>query len=80
LDLLNPRSTIFKIAGSSKGYSPSILTRNKFSRALKGVYTGENSPLFGTSPSEETRELMSQTKMDSKNPMFGKTHSESTKE
>lgn len=60
-----------KIAGSSKGYSPSIETRNKLSKALKRVYTGEKNPLLRTKPPMEApRELMSQVKKESKTLPF----------
>lgn len=79
-DSLNPEYNILKIAGSSKEYKHLEETRKKISKALKGVYTKENSSLFGRLHTEETKEKMSLKKAGKHNPLYGKTHSEDTKE
>lgn len=92
LDKFNPPYNILKIAGSSLpqrgplplkgggGFKQSEETKAKISKSLKGIYTGENSALFGRVHSEETKALMSIKKLGDKNQNFGKTHSEKTKE
>jgi len=50
---------ILKIAASSLGFKPSEDTKDKISNALKGVYIGDKSALFGRSHLEETKKLMS---------------------
>ncbi len=55
-------------------------TKAKISQALKGVYTGENSPLFGRTHTEETTLLMSQARQGTDNFMYGKTHSAATEQ
>ena len=78
MDKLNPRYNTLKIAGSSSGHKHSEETKLKISKALKGVYVKEKSPLFGRSHSEETKALMSLTRSKINN--LGKVHSEYTKE
>jgi len=77
---LNPRYNILKIAGSYLGHKLTEETKAKISKSLKGVYTKENSPLYGTTASEETKNLMSLKKVGENNPLFGKTHSQETKD
>lgn len=79
-DKLNPKYNTMKIAGSSSGHKLTEETRAKISKALKGIYTKEKSPLYGTIASENTKNLMSLKKSGENNPLFGKTHSEETKE
>lgn len=79
LDLLKPTYNIAKIAGSTLGVPKSEETKSKTSQALKGVYTGENSPLFGRTHTEETKLLMSQARQGIDNFMYGKTHTEQSK-
>nr|YP_007507046.1 GIY endonuclease [Ceratocystis cacaofunesta]YP_009704185.1 GIY endonuclease [Ceratocystis fimbriata]YP_009710337.1 GIY endonuclease [Ceratocystis albifundus]AFO38102.1 GIY endonuclease [Ceratocystis cacaofunesta]QEN73748.1 GIY endonuclease [Ceratocystis fimbriata]QFX74839.1 GIY endonuclease [Ceratocystis albifundus] len=80
MDKLNPKYNTLKIAGSSLGYKQSEETKVKISKALKGVYTGENSALYGRKMSEETKTLMRLKKLKEKNNFYGKSHSEETKE
>jgi group I intron endonuclease len=80
LDKFNPQYNILKIAGSSLGYQKSEETKLKLSKALKGIYTGDKSALFGRFHTEETKKLMSLSKAGENNPLYGKTHSEDTKE
>ncbi len=80
LDIFNPQYNILKIAGSSLGYKRSEETKLKISKALKGIYTGDKSALFGRFHTEETKKLMSLSKAGENNPLYGKTHSEDTKE
>ena len=80
LDNLNPKYNILKIAGSSMGFKHSEESNTKKSIALKGIYTGENSPLFGRNHTEDTKKLMSLKKTGDQNPLYGKNHKESTKE
>ena len=79
LDLLKPTYNIAKIAGSTLGIPKSAETKDKISQALKGVYTGEKSPLFGKTLTEETKLLMSQARQGTDNSMDGKTHTEQSK-
>jgi group I intron endonuclease len=80
IDKLNPSYNILKIAGSSLGFKHSESTKLKKSMALKGVYVGEKSSLFGRVHTEETKKLMSSKKAGDNNPLFGKTHSDETKQ
>lgn len=58
-----PKYNTLKVAGSSSGHKLTVETKAKISRAsfsfasLKGVYTKENSPLYGTIASEQTKNL-----------------------
>lgn len=80
LDKLNPQYNILKIAGNSLGYKHSQESRDKRSKALKGVYTGIKSALFGTTYTEETKLKMSLKRGGENNHFYGKTHSEEYKE
>ena len=80
LDKFNPQYNILKIAGSSLGFKQSEETRLKISKALKGIYTGDKSALFGRFHTEETKKIMSLSKAGENNPLYGKTHNEDTKE
>lgn len=80
-DTLNPQYNIQKIAGgSSLGLILSEETKNKISKALKGVYVGEKSYWFGRTMSPATREIMSSKRKGKLNPLYGKSHSEESKE
>jgi len=78
-DILEPQYNIFKLAGSSLGFNHPEKTKEKFSKALKGVYTQDKSALFGRLHTEETKKLMSLKKSGENNPLYGKTPSEHTK-
>jgi group I intron endonuclease len=78
MDKLNPRYNTLKIAGSSSGHKLSEETKAKISKALKGVYVKEKSPLFGRTHTEETKALMSLTRSKINN--LGKNHTEESKE
>lgn len=78
-DKLNPQYNI-KTAASSKGYKHLKDTKIKISKALKGVYSGEKSALFGINHSEETKQKISLKKAGKLNPNYGKTPSELSKE
>ena len=78
-DKLEPQYNILKIAGSSKGFNHSDETKAKISKALKGIYIGEKSALFGRLHREETKQLMSLKKAGENNPLYGKFHKEETK-
>lgn len=78
MDKLNPRYNTLKIAGSSSGHKLSEETKAKISKALKGVYVKEKSPLFGRTHTEETKALMSLTRSKINN--LGKIHTEESKE
>lgn len=80
LDLLKPQYNILKIAGSSLGYKHSQASKDKRSKALKGIYVGIKSSLFGKTATKETREKMSLQKKGENNPLCGKVHKESTKQ
>jgi group I intron endonuclease len=59
LDKLEPKYNILKIAGSSLGYIHSQVSKQRRSKALKGVYVGIKSPLFGKNHTIETKNKMS---------------------
>ena len=80
LDKLKPKYNILKIAGISQGFKHSEETKTKISKALKGIYVGDNSALFGRLHKEETKKLMSLKKAGKNNPLYGKIHSEETKD
>ena len=80
LDKLEPKYNILKIAGSSLGYIHSQVSKQKRSKALKGVYVGIKSPLFGKNHTIETKNKMSLQRKGENNYFYGKTHSELTKE
>lgn len=65
---------------SSLGFKHSEETKEKISKALKGIFAGDKSALFGRNHTEETRKKMSLKKGGENNPLYGKTHSEDTKE
>lgn len=80
-DTLNPEYNIQKIAGgSSKGLILSEETKNKISKALKGIYIGEKAYWYGRSMSSATKEIMSSKRKGELNPLYGKSHSEESKE
>jgi group I intron endonuclease len=59
-DTLNPEYNIQKIAGGSyKGLILSEETKDKISKALKGVYIGDKAYWYGRSMSAATKEIMS---------------------
>ena len=64
----------------NKGISPSIDTRQKQSKSMKGKYKGRTSWNKGISLSEETRQKQSKSKKGEKNPMYGKHQSEAAKQ
>lgn len=75
-----PEYNILKIAGSSQGFNHSEETKAKISKALKGIFIGEKSALFGRLHKEKTKEQMSLKKAGQNNPLYGKIHSEDTKD
>lgn len=79
-DKLNPKYNLLKVAGSSLNHKHSEQTKAKISKALKGVYVKDKSPLFGKHHSENSKKLMSLKKGGVNNSLFGKFHSEKTKE
>lgn len=80
-DTLNPKYNIQKIAGgSSKGLILSEETKNKISKALKGIYVGEKAYWYGRTMSDATKEILSSNRKGELNPLYGKSHSEETKE
>ena len=80
IDKLNPNYNTLKIAGSSSGYKHTEETKNKISQSLKGVYVAEKAYWYGRSISEETKKLMSLKRSGELNPLYGKFHSEQSKE
>lgn len=80
-DTLNPDYNIQKIAGgSSKGLILSKETKDKISKALKGVYVGDKAYWYGRTMSAVTKEIMSSKRKGELNPLYGKSHSEESKE
>ena len=80
-DTLNPEYNIQKIAGgSSKGLILSKETKDKISKALKGVYVGDKAYWYGRTMSAATKEIMSSKRKGELNPLYGKFHSEESKE
>lgn len=87
-DTLNPEYNIQKIAGGSSSRSQRLCgglilseeTKNKISKALKGVYIGEKAYWYGRSMSAATKEIMSSKRKGELNPLYGKSHSEESKE
>lgn len=80
-DTLNPKYNIQKIAGgSSRGLILSEETKSKISNALKGVYIGEKAYWYGRSMSAATKKIMSSKRKGELNPLYGKSHSEESKE
>ena len=80
LDKFNPQYNILKIAGSSLGFKQSEVTKEKISKAFKGIYIGDKSALFGRTHTEETKKKMSLSRTGENNPLYGKTHSVDSKE
>lgn len=83
LDTLNPVYNILKIAGAyAVDFSHTEETKDQIRKSLKGVYAGEKSYWYfiGKKFTSETKALMSLKKTKENNPLFGKKHSEETKE
>ena len=80
MDIIKPVYNTLKIAGSSSGYKHSQESKDKRSLSLKGKYTGINSPLFGRTHTEQTKELMSSMRKAQDNYFYGKTHTDESKE
>lgn len=78
MDLFKPEYNIAKIAGSTLGVMPSEVTKQLISKSLKEYYNNNKGYWTGKTHTEETKNLMSQSKTEDKNPMFGKTHSAET--
>jgi len=79
LDLLKPSYNIAKIAGSTLGVPKSEETKAKLSESLKKYYGENDSPLLGKTHTDETKFLMSQAHLGTKNSMYGKLHTEQSK-
>lgn len=80
-DSLNPQYNTQKIAGgSSKGLILSEETKNKISKALKGVYIKDKAYWYNRTLSDATKKLMSSKRKGELNPLYGKSHSEETKD
>ena len=79
-DTFKPQYNILKTASSSKEYKHLEETKLKISNALKGIYIGEKSALFGKLHTEETKQKMSFKKLGPNNPLYGKEHSDCTKD
>jgi group I intron endonuclease len=80
-DTLNPKYNIQKVAGgSSRGLILSEETKNKISKALKGVYVEDKAYWYGRTMSDATKKLMSSKRTGELNALYGKSHRDSTKE
>jgi len=80
-DTLKPKYNTLKIAGSSLTHKHTEETKMKIRDSLKGILGSsvkEKSALLGRTASDETKVLMSMKKSKENNPLFGKTHKEST--
>jgi group I intron endonuclease len=78
---LNPVYNILKKAGAYVDiFTHSEETKNKISKTMKGVRTGEKAYWFGRSMSEVTKKLMSLKRTGELNPLYGKAHTKQTKE
>ena len=80
MDIIKPVYNALKIAGSSWGYKHTQESKDKRSLNSKGKFTGANSPLYGTTHTEQTKELMSSMRKGQENYFYGKTHTSETKE
>jgi group I intron endonuclease len=80
MDIIKPVYNTLKIAGSSSGYKHTQESKDKRSLSLKGKYIGTDSPLYGRTHTDETKQLMSSVKKGQDNPFFSKTHTDATKE
>ena len=80
MDIIKPVYNTLKIAGSSSGYKHTQESKDKRSLSLKGKYTGTNSPLYGRTHTEQTKELMSSMRKGQDNYFYGKTHTHESKE
>ena len=81
IDKLNPIYNILKIVGAHvETFTHSKETKKKISDALKKIRTSEASPWFGRTRSEETKATMSLKKLGENNNMYGKNHTEDTKD
>lgn len=78
LDSLQPKYNILNLAGSSLGYTQPQESKDKRSKALKGVYTGSKSALFGRTHNEDTIAKKSLNRGGENNHFYGKTHNEKT--
>ena len=80
-DTLNPKYNIQKVAGgSSRGLILSEETKDKISKALKGVYKEDKAYWYGRKMDDATKELMSSKRRGELNPLYGKSHSDEAKE
>jgi group I intron endonuclease len=80
MDIIKPVYNTLKIAGSSSGYKHTQESKDKRSLSLKGKYIGTNSPLYGRTHTEQTKELMSSMRKGQDNYFYGKTHTDETRE
>lgn len=80
MDVIKPVYNTLKIAGSSSGYIHTQESKDKRSLSLKGKYTGTDSLLYGTTHTEQTKELMSSMRKGQDNYFYGKTHTDEAKE
>jgi len=74
INVIKPVYNTLKIAGSSSGYKHTQESKDKRSLSLKGKYTGTNSYLYGTTHTDQTKELMSSMRKGQDNYFYGKTH------
>ena len=80
MDVIKPVYNTLKIAGSSSGYKHTQESKDKRSLSLKGKYTGTNSPLYGRTHTEQTKELMSSMRKGQGNSFYGKTHTDESRD
>ena len=68
-----------KGGNGSVGWKPSIETKQKIGESRKGVYCGENSPMYGKKHSEESKKKISESLKGKPSPNKGKNLSEEHK-
>jgi len=78
--IIKPVYNTLKIAGSSSGYKHTQESKDKRSLSLKGKYTVTNSPLYGRTHIEQTKELKSSMRKGQDNYFYGKTHTDESRE
>lgn len=72
----NMKQTVSK---RRKGIKASEETKKKMSESHKGIFAGDNHPMYGKNLSEETKKKISIANSGENNGFYGKCHTEETK-